>query len=229
MAGSSRGNPKLGDIIRSVGVLGVGLLVVWGVAHLFYGNAPKEPQVPAVDYAAVLPGAERETGADLLAPTSLPEGWKVTSSRVREEVWSLGTLTDDQRFIGIQQAPGAEEATVEELVPGSERVAEVEIGDQTWTAGTRWRAARRAPRARATPRGRLRRFRGAAPRTPAPREPARRRGRGWCRARAQSACGVSSVRSVVTWALPSARRTTKAAGTSATEVSTCPSVVCATA
>ena len=59
----------------------------------------------------------------------------MTSSRVREEVWSLGTLTDDQRFIGIQQAPGAEEATVEELVPGSERVAEVEIGDQTWT---RW-------------------------------------------------------------------------------------------
>ncbi len=135
MAGSSRGNPKLGDIIRSVGVLGVGLLVVWGVAHLFYGNAPKEPQVPAVDYAAVLPGAERETGVDLLAPTSLPEGWKVTSSRVREKVWSLGTLTDDQRFIGIQQAPGAEEATVEELVPGSERVDEVEIGDQTWT---RW-------------------------------------------------------------------------------------------
>ena len=33
------------------------------------------------------------------------------------------------------RAPGAEEATVEELVPGSERVAEVEIGDQTWT---RW-------------------------------------------------------------------------------------------
>lgn len=135
MAGSSRGNPKLGDVIRSVGVLGAGLLVVWLVAHLFYGKAPERPDVPAVDYAAVLPGAERETGADLLAPTSLPDGWKVTSSRVREKVWSLGTLTADQRFIGLQQAAGAEEATVEELVPGSERVDEVRIGTDTWT---RW-------------------------------------------------------------------------------------------
>lgn len=135
MAGSSRGNPKLGDIIRSVGVLGALLVAVWLVAQLFYGNAPERPNVPAVDYAAVLPGAERETGADLLAPTSVPQGWKVTSSRVRDDVWSLGTLTEDQRFIGLQQTPEPEDDAVRELAPGSERLDEVEIGAQTWT---RW-------------------------------------------------------------------------------------------
>lgn len=132
MAGSSRGNPKLGDIIRTVGVLGAMLVIIWLVAQMFYGNAPERPDVRAIDYAAVVPGAERETGADLLAPASLPKGWKVTSSRVRDKVWSLGTLTDDQRFIGLQQAPLGEAAAVRDLVPGSERRDQVEVGGTTW-------------------------------------------------------------------------------------------------
>ena len=135
MAGSSRGNPKLGDILRSVGVLGGALLLVWAVTQFLFGNTPETPNVPEVDYAAVLPGAERETGADLLAPSTLPEGWKVTSSRVREGVWSLGTLTTDQRFIGLQQGPLPEDEAVAEYAAGSERSGSVEAGGRTWT---RW-------------------------------------------------------------------------------------------
>lgn len=136
MAGSSRGNPKLGDILRSVGVLGAVLLLVWAATQFLFGSTPDTPDVPAVDYAAVMPGAERETGADLLAPTSLPEGWKVTSSRVRGGVWSLGALTDDLRFIGLTQAPESEEDAVDEYAEGSERDGDVQIGGETWTRWT---------------------------------------------------------------------------------------------
>jgi hypothetical protein len=135
MAGSSRGNPKLGDVVRSVVVLGGVLVLVWGATRLLFGGAPDTPDVPAVDYVAVLPGAERETGADLLAPSSLPDGWKVTSSRVRDGVWSLGTLVDDERFVGLTQAPEAEERAVEEYAEGSRREGTVDVGGTTWT---RW-------------------------------------------------------------------------------------------
>lgn len=136
MAGSSRGNPKLGDILRSVGVLGAALLLVWAATQFLFGSTPETPDVPAVDYSAVLPGAERETGADLLAPTSLPEGWKVTLSRVRDGVWSLGTLTSDTDFIGLTQAPEGEDAAVDEYAEGSERVDDVQVGGLTWTRWT---------------------------------------------------------------------------------------------
>jgi hypothetical protein len=135
MAGSSRGNPKLGDIVRSVVVLGGVLLLVWGATRLLFGGAPERPDVPAVDYAAVLPGAERETGADLLAPTSLPDGWKVTSSRVRDGVWSLGTLVDDTRFVGLTQAPLSEDRAVQEYAEGSRREGTTDVGGTSWT---RW-------------------------------------------------------------------------------------------
>ncbi len=135
MAGQpSRGNPRMGDVVRSVLVLGVGVLLVWGGAQVFTVT-PDEPPVRAVDYASVLSGVERESGFVPVAPAALPDGWKATSARFRDETWFLGVLTEDERFVGLSQTAGAEDEVVAAQAPGSEREDDVDLGGDTWT---RW-------------------------------------------------------------------------------------------
>ena len=137
MAGtSSRGNPSLGDIVRSVAVMGAIILVLWLVGRVFTVT-PDEPPVSTVDYASILPAAERETGFDLLAPTSLPDGWRATSARVRDGAWYLGVLTrDDDDFVGLTQAEGEEADVVDDVAGPSDRDGTAELGGATWTRWT---------------------------------------------------------------------------------------------
>lgn len=139
MAGtSSRGNPSLGDIVRSVAVMGGIILALWLVGRLFTVT-PDEPPVRTVDYASVVPAAERETGFDVLAPDALPAGWRATSARVRDDTWYLGVLTDDDdEFVGLTQRPGDEDVVVDDEAEGSDRDGTVELGGVTWT---RWTAS----------------------------------------------------------------------------------------
>ena len=138
MAGSSsRGNPSLGDILRSVVAMGGIILAIWLVGRLFT-VVPEEAPVDTVDYQSVVPAAERETGFDVQAPASLPDGWRATSARVRDGAWFLGVLTDDdQDFVGLTQVPGDEEDVVEDEAEGARRDGTVDLGGDTWT---RWTA-----------------------------------------------------------------------------------------
>lgn len=137
MAGqSSRGNPRLSDIVRSVAVLGGGVLLIFLAAQLVFSRAPSTPNVPAVDYEAVVVGVQREAPYAVLTPATLPTGWKATSARYRQEVWSLGVLTDDVHFVGLTQAVGDEDDVVADHAEGSERDGEVDVDGTTWTRWT---------------------------------------------------------------------------------------------
>ena len=107
---------------------------------------PADP-VRTVDYAAPARFAQQAAQFELLAPRRLPEGWVATSVRFEddpeEQSWHLGLLTDEQRYIGVEQAQRTIEAMVEDFVDeDATQVGEVDVDGTTWS---RWAEPGRDP------------------------------------------------------------------------------------
>lgn len=132
--GSTRGNPSMGDIVRSMLLIGVIVLAVWGFGRLFT-NTPDEP-VEAIDYAKVVDQARPAADFPLLAPPSLPAGWKANSARYEPNSWHLGVLTEDGDYIGLEQAKLSIDRVVDRFAEGSKAAGEKEIGGAPWTVRT---------------------------------------------------------------------------------------------
>ena len=133
-AGSSRGNPPMGDIVRSVAVLGMMVIALW-VFGRFFTATPDSP-VKAIDYVSVVDSARPAADFALLAPARLPEGWKATSARFTERSWHLGVLTDDEEYIGLEQTKTGMARTVDRFAGGSTSAGSTRIGGQTWRVRT---------------------------------------------------------------------------------------------
>lgn len=131
---NSRGNPSLGDILRTVAVLGGALLLIWGVTRVFVVT-PEEPPVPTVDYRAIAEQSQDGAAFDLVVPAELPPEWRATSARLRGGTWFVGVLTDEQRFVGLWRSELPERRAVAEEVEDSVAEGPTVIGGQTWT---RW-------------------------------------------------------------------------------------------
>jgi uncharacterized protein DUF4245 len=127
---SSRGNPSMGDILRSVGVLVLVILAIWGISKLFSQN-PDSP-TPSVDFASTVKSARPAADFPLLAPPSLPAGWKATSVRFSPQSWHLGVLTKTGDYIGLEQAKISVDRAVDEFAKGSKTAGTTRIGPQTW-------------------------------------------------------------------------------------------------
>lgn len=62
-------------------------------------------------------------------PSELPQGWRATSVELRatgETVWSLGTLTDDGKFVGLRQQDTSLNTMLSEFVD-EDAVSEGEV------------------------------------------------------------------------------------------------------
>lgn len=115
------------------------LLVVVVLFVGFRGAVRDQPdnRVRPVDYAA--PAAYAREQADfVIAPRELPAGWVATSVRFTdgdEPAWHLGVLTEEERYVGLEQASSGE---LDELV--EEHVGEdAEEAGQVTLEGGRWR------------------------------------------------------------------------------------------
>ena len=120
-----------------VGAMVVLLLVVIGFV-VFRGSVRDNQEVPlkAVDYAASLPFIREQASFPVLAPPSLPEGWKATTLRFddsRPQSWHLGVHTDEGDYVGIEQARDAVSVMLEEYV--DEQAVK---GDPVQLAGATW-------------------------------------------------------------------------------------------
>ena len=123
-----------------VGAMVVLLLAV-GAFVLFRDLVRDDPVSPvkAVDYQGPADYARDTAAFDLLAPDELPEGWIATSvtftegADEREQAWHLGTLTDERRYVGLEQAARPVSGMVEEFVD-----AEAVQGDDVELAGRTW-------------------------------------------------------------------------------------------
>jgi hypothetical protein len=131
---SSRGNPSIGDIIRSMAVIAVIILALFFFGKLF--TSTPESKVETIDYVSVVDQARPVATFPLLAPTSLPQGWRATSARFQPNGWHLGILTDDDDYVGLEQLKASVDRAVDRFAEDSEAGGPAKVAGQTWDVRT---------------------------------------------------------------------------------------------
>jgi hypothetical protein len=120
-----------------VGAMLVLLVVV--VAFVVFRDVNRsDPPSPVqdVEYAQAAEFAREQAGFELLTPPTLPAGWRATSVRFvpgADERWHLGMLTDEDRYVGLEQAEVSVESMLETHVDEV-----VERGEPVTVDGQRW-------------------------------------------------------------------------------------------
>lgn len=118
-------------------------LVVVVVALVAVRNLLQEEPtstVKEVDYRKTAEVGQEQVGFPILAPPTLPEGWRATSVRLTPEptpAWHLGLLTDQDRYVGLEQSRRTEERMVEDFVDSDAVKGEpVQVEGRTWQTWT---------------------------------------------------------------------------------------------
>lgn len=115
------------------------LLVAW-IGFRSLTRTEPDSAVHVVDYAQVVKPAKRAADFPLVAPTSLPSGWRATSVTYTDsppQHWHLGVLTDRDRYIGLEQGNDSEHSMVTEYVDKTaSRGAPVDVAGRPWTTYT---------------------------------------------------------------------------------------------
>ena len=134
-------SPGAGRYQRSTGGL-VGAMVVTLVAVVAFVavrsfTTDNEPTpVRSVDYQAMVRAGRADHKLLLMSPPSVPQGWRATSADYETgtlPTWHLGLLTDQQKYVGVEEALGGVEDLVEEHVdPDAEQGEDVTIDGETW-------------------------------------------------------------------------------------------------
>lgn len=130
---SDRGNPALGDILRSVLVLAVAVLAVVWIGGGFDSDPVVEPET--VDVEAVARQAADTSTYPLLVPPTLPPGWRATQARwdPSGQQWHLGLLTEDGAYVGLEQASGVSIGElVESFLGSAEPDGAVDVDGTSW-------------------------------------------------------------------------------------------------
>lgn len=130
---------SFGGMVGALIVL-VGAVGAFVVVRSVFQADPADP-VPSVAYQQDLAYYRSQARFPLLAPPSTPDGWKATSVRfvpIRPQSWHLGFLTDDRRYIGIEQSRRTISEMVAEFVDEKDatRGEDVEIDGVTWQTFT---------------------------------------------------------------------------------------------
>lgn len=118
-------------------VIGLIILGLFAFGKLF--TTTPEETVSTVDYQQVLVQAQVGTSLPLLAPTTLPDGWRATSARFDPGVdgtggtWHLGVLTDDDEYVGLEQTPLSIDRAVARWAEGSDDSGSAQVAGQVWS------------------------------------------------------------------------------------------------
>ena len=130
---------------RSTGGLLGALIVTVLAVGVFAGLQALKADHPdtavrEVDYQAMVRAGRADQKLLVTAPATLPNGWKATSATYvtgSSPTWHLGLLTDEGKYVGVEEALGGVDDLVEEHVdPDAEQGKDVEIDGityQTWT------------------------------------------------------------------------------------------------
>lgn len=124
-----------------VGAMVVLVLVVLAfVALRAINRNDVEDPVKAIDYTESLELWQSEAQFPLLTPPELPAGWIATSvsfDKDKPQAFHLGVLTDERRYIGIEQKRADVASMVSEFVDeGAEEGTTVQAAGALWTVYT---------------------------------------------------------------------------------------------
>ena len=132
-AGGSRGR-TFGDALRTTAILGVLLIGAFAIGQLVTVT-PDRPE-RRVELADAIAGAQSSAAFDVIAPPSLPKGWIANSARFGPDAWHLGVLTDEDKYIGLEQATISAMGIVDDFAPKSRHVGEVRLNGNAWQVRT---------------------------------------------------------------------------------------------
>ena len=126
-----------GGMVGAMVVL-VALVVGWVGIRALTSRSPESDRT--VDYAQVVPAVRKAARLSILAPPSLPKGWEATSTRFvdgPQEHWHLGVVTDEGRYVGLEQSGDTVRSMVREFVDASASPGQpVEVAGRTWSTYT---------------------------------------------------------------------------------------------
>lgn len=130
-------NASLGDMLRSI--LAIGALILGLAAVGYWFQVKPDNTTKAVDYVTAVEAARGDADFELLAPASLPKGWKATSVRYESGVrgqWHLGVMTDKGEYIGLEQSGIGTQRAIEQFAPDTKAKGRTTIGGQSWQLRT---------------------------------------------------------------------------------------------
>ena len=130
----SRGNPSMGDVIRSVVVLSLIVLGIW-VFGLLQTETPEDPIGESVPYADTAASARDVATYPVLAPANLPTDWRVNGVRFTPsgtQAWHLGVLTDENRYIGLEQEKESVDDLLETYAEGAQEAGTLDVDGVVW-------------------------------------------------------------------------------------------------
>ena len=137
-AAAGRYQRSSGGLIGAL-IVTVGAVVAFVVFRTFTSDDKPTP-VRAIDYSAAVQGARTDGKLTVLAPDRLPLGWKATSATYTRGVsptWHLGILTNDTKYVGVEEARESIDDLVEEHVDeNAKRGVDVTIGGEKWQTWT---------------------------------------------------------------------------------------------
>lgn len=121
------------DVVRSLVIV----LLVIGAFALYQSVLTDDPgdPTPALDYQTAVQAARDDAGYPVLAPAELPDGWEATSVRYTpapEWGWHLGILTDDEEYVGLEQAVIDPADLIESAAEGTQPDGTIEIDGTEW-------------------------------------------------------------------------------------------------
>jgi hypothetical protein len=135
---SARYQRSAGGMVGAMLVLGV-LIIGWVTIRSLFSEDPPSP-VQRVDYARDVPLARKAADFDLVAPPRLPRGWQATTVRYSPAPgahWHLGVLTDDRRYVGLEQSDDPVRSMVEKYVDESaSRGRPADVAGVSWSTYT---------------------------------------------------------------------------------------------
>ena len=125
-------------MLAALVVVVVGVTVVVGLRGLGQGNAPSPVQT--VDYHGWVSSGRQDGKLDIMVPRPMPHGWRATSVSYvtgSDPRWHLGMLTDQGRYVGIEESWGSPAEMVQQYVDANaHRGRVVSINARSWQAWT---------------------------------------------------------------------------------------------
>lgn len=124
-------------MLRSIAVVGV-IVAAVAVFTAFLRDEPPDP-AEAVDYRGIAAQTSGAVDFPLLAPPSLPDGWRSNSARLDRGAppgWHLGVLTDDDEYIGLDQQDASVREMVRRHAEGSAAQGTADVAGKRWQLRT---------------------------------------------------------------------------------------------
>lgn len=123
------------------GIVALAVALVAAIGWYYVGRPDESAQpVRTADWNAWVKAGRADDALRLYAPAALPDGWRSTSATYqggRDARWHLGLLTDEGKYVGLEESYESADDLVERIVDeNATQGPDVTIDGETWQSWT---------------------------------------------------------------------------------------------